>query len=96
MIYDGLWFTPLFKALNAFVEVTQETVSGEVILELYKGNISVKSRTSPFSLYQKELATYSTDDKFDHSAAEGFIKLYGLSYVTQSKLTKGITENVVG
>ncbi len=91
MIYDGLWFTPLFKALNAFVDVTQETVTGEVILELYKGNITVKSRKSPYSLYQKELATYTNEDQFDHSAAEGFIKLYGLSYVTQTKLAKEIS-----
>jgi argininosuccinate synthase len=96
MIYDGLWYTPLFKALNAFVDVTQENVTGEVVLQLYKGTITVKSRTSPFSLYQKELATYSSGDQFDHSAAEGFIKLYGLSHVTQSKLQKGIIENVVG
>ncbi|MDO8549569.1 MAG: argininosuccinate synthase [Ignavibacteria bacterium] len=80
LIYDGLWYSPLFKGLMAFVDSTQETVTGKVVLELYKGNITVLSRTSPYSLYNKELATYTADDTFDHKASDGFLKIYGLPY----------------
>ena len=82
LIYDGLWYSPLFESLMAFVDKTQETVSGEIILELYKGNISILSRKSQFSLYSKELATYAAGDTFDHKAADGFLKIYGLPYKT--------------
>ena len=82
LIYDGLWFTPLFDGLMAFVDSIQNNVTGEIVLEFYKGNINVISRTSHFSLYDKELATYSLQDTFDHHAAEGFLKLYGLPYKT--------------
>ncbi len=84
MIYDGLWFTPLFKSLVAFVDQTQENVTGEVVLELYKGNVTVISRSSDFSLYSTELATYTSDDKFDHQASTGFMTIYGLPYKTMS------------
>lgn len=88
LIYDGQWFTPLFDALNAFVDATQKNVTGEVKLELFKGNINVLSRSSEFSLYNKELATYTIEDTFDHKASEGFIKIYGLPYKTMSILSK--------
>ncbi len=84
MIYDGLWFTPLFKSLCAFVDQTQENITGEVVLELYKGNVIVASRTSDYSLYNMELATYTSDDKFDHKASTGFMTIYGLPYKTMS------------
>lgn len=84
LIYDGLWFSPLFKSLMAFVDATQENITGEVILELYKGNLIVQSRESAYSLYSKELATYTIEDSFDHSASEGFLKIYGLPYKTMS------------
>ena len=84
LIYDGLWFTPLFDGLMAYVDTVQKNVTGEVILEFYKGNINVISRTSPFSLYDKELATYTPEDTFDRTAAEGFLKLYGLPYKTMN------------
>jgi len=86
MIYDGLWFTPLFTSLMAFVDSTQEFVNGEIILELYKGNLRVLSRNSKFSLYNIKLATYTVDDTFDHKASEGFLKIYGLPYKTISQL----------
>ncbi len=86
LIYDGLWFSPLFKALMAFVDSTQENISGEVVLSLYKGNVTVLSRDSKFSLYRKDLATYTEDDTFDHKAAEGFLKIYGLPFKTQSQI----------
>ncbi len=88
MIYDGLWFTPLFDALMAFVDSTQEYVSGSVTLELYKGNLITKSRNSMFSLYNEELATYKEGDKFNHSASSGFIHLYGLPFKTLSTVRK--------
>ncbi len=95
LIYDGLWYSPLFDSLMAFVDKTQECISGDVTLELYKGNLSVLSRSSVHSLYNKELATYSADDKFDHKASEGFIKIYGLPYKTIAKLKKHTEEEVL-
>ena len=80
LVYAGLWFTPLKRSLDAFVEETQRRVSGEVRLKLYKGAARVVGRRSPHSLYQERLATYSAKDQFDRRAAEGFIKLYGLPY----------------
>jgi argininosuccinate synthase len=94
LIYDGLWYSPLFKSLNAFVDSTQENVTGEVKLELYKGAIKTLSRKSVFSLYSKELATYTVDDQFDHKASEGFIKLYGLPYKTLSRVQQNSKEEV--
>lgn len=94
LIYDGLWFSPLFKALMAFVDSTQENITGEVKLELFKGNVTVKSRESAYSLYNKKLATYSADDSFDHKAAEGFLTLYGLPYKTLSRVANSIGETV--
>jgi len=84
LIYDGLWFSPLFNSLMAFVDSTQENITGEIVLELYKGNITILSRNSDYSLYNKELATYTSEDTFDHKASEGFIKIYGLPYKTMS------------
>jgi argininosuccinate synthase len=86
LIYDGLWFTPLFNALMAFVDSTQQNVTGEVVIELYKGNLSIVSRNSIYSLYSKELATYTDEDKFDHKASEGFMKIYGLPYKTMTQI----------
>ena len=86
MIYDGLWFTPLFESLMAFVDSTQKYVTGNVKLELYKGNVVTLSRSSQFSLYSEELATYKEGDKFDHSASIGFIHLYGLPFKTLTEV----------
>lgn len=86
LIYDGLWFSPLFEALTAFVDSTQDYVTGEIILELYKGSVVVKSRSSIYSLYSKELATYTVEDTFDHSAAEGFLTITGLPFKTMTQL----------
>jgi len=86
MIYDGLWFTPLFNSLMTFVDSTQEYISGNVKIELFKGNLKVLSRDSEYSLYNEELATYKEGDKFDHAASIGFIHLYGLPFKTVSKV----------
>ncbi len=86
LIYDGLWFSPLFDSLMAFVDQSQECVTGTVTVELYKGNITVLSRDSVYSLYNKELATYTDEDSFDHKASEGFLAIYGLPYKTMTKV----------
>lgn len=77
-IYYGLWYSPLREALQAFVEKTQEFVTGKVRLKLYKGKAAVVGRCSPFSLYEKELATYEGKDLFSHQSARGFIEIFGL------------------
>ena len=79
LTYEGLWFTPLKTALDAFITQTQKTVTGTVRLKLYKGNATVVSRTAPNALYSKDLATYDPNSTFDEAAAAGFIALWGLS-----------------
>lgn len=79
VVYEGKWFTPLREALQAFVDVTQEYVTGEVKLKLYKGNIIKQGTTSPYSLYNESMASFTTGDLYDHQDAEGFINLFGLS-----------------
>jgi argininosuccinate synthase len=79
LLYNGLWFTPLREAIDAFVNSTQGPVSGTVRLKLYKGNIISAGRKSPFSLYREDFATFGQEDVYDQSDAEGFIRLYGLS-----------------
>lgn len=86
LVYNGLWFSPLRSALDAFVQATQERVSGTVVLKLYKGNLTVQSRWSPFSLYDPELATYTDADTFDHKASAGFIKIYSLPLKTYHQI----------
>jgi argininosuccinate synthase len=78
LIYDGLWFSTLRQALAALVEVTEEEVTGEVVIRLYKGRAEAISRRSPRSLYRQDLATFGTGMAYDHKDAEGFIKLFGL------------------
>jgi len=78
LVYSGEWYTPLREALSAFVTETQKTVTGQVKLKLYKGNISPAGATSKYSLYNEEIASFTTGDLYDHSDAEGFINLFGL------------------
>jgi argininosuccinate synthase len=78
LVYDGLWFTPLREALDAFVDSTQGPVTGVVKLKLFKGNIIVAGKKSKFSLYREDFATFGQEDVYDQSDAEGFIHLYGL------------------
>ncbi|GEO65027.1 argininosuccinate synthase [Companilactobacillus nantensis] len=77
-IYNGLWFSPLMESLLAFLHESQKTVNGTIKLKLFKGNVWVQGRKSPNSLYDKDLATYTSADSFDQEAAQGFIKLWGL------------------
>jgi argininosuccinate synthase len=88
LIYNGLWFSPLKKAMDGFINETQKNVTGLVKVRMYKGNLTVGGRTSPYSLYDTQLATYTVDDTFDHSAAEGFIKIYGLPLKTFHKVNR--------
>ncbi|WP_226585074.1 argininosuccinate synthase [Halobacillus litoralis] len=78
IIYDGLWYSPLQPALSAFIDTTQQVVTGTVKVKLFKGHHHVIAKKSPVSLYNEELSTYSKEDAFDHNAAVGFIKLWGL------------------
>jgi len=84
LVYRGEWFTPLREALSAFVDQTQETVSGTIKLKLYKGNLIVSSRTSPYSLYDEELSSFTTGDLYNHKDAEGFINLLSLPLVVRA------------
>ncbi len=78
LVYNGQWFTPLRRALDAFVDSTQEPVTGDVRLKLFKGTCQAVGRRSPFGLYREDLATFGADDVYRQADAEGFIRLYGL------------------
>ena len=86
MVYNGLWFTPLREALNAFVAKTQENVTGTVTLSLYKGNISVVTRASEFSLYSHELSSFTMGESYDQKDAAGFIRILGLPARQRARL----------
>ena len=92
VVYEGKWFTPLREALEAFVESTQQYVTGEVKFKLYKGNIIKAGTTSPYSLYNESIASFTTGDLYDHRDANGFINLFGLS-MTVRALTKKQNED---
>jgi argininosuccinate synthase len=91
IVYNGLWFSALHRDLFAFVASNQRYVSGQVRVKLYKGKTTVVGRKSEHSLYSKTLATYETEDHFDHDAAKGFIRIFGLGQQTQARtqLLKG-------
>ncbi|ARD47312.1 argininosuccinate synthase [Sporosarcina sp. P33] len=88
LIYNGLWFSPLRNALEAFIKETQQYVTGTVRIKLFKGHALVEGRKSPNSLYDEKLATYTSDDEFDQAAAVGFIKLWGLPTEVHSMVNK--------
>lgn len=88
MIYNGLWFNPLTEALVAFLKTTQQYVNGTVRVKLFKGHAIVEGRKSPNSLYDEELATYTSADTFDQEAAVGFIKLWGLPTQVSAEVLK--------
>ena len=93
VVYEGKWFTPLREAIQAFVESTQEYVTGEVKFKLYKGNIIKAGTTSPYSLYSESLASFTTGDLYDHHDAEGFITLFGLPLKVRAMKMKEAEEN---
>ncbi|MGP8078350.1 MAG: argininosuccinate synthase [Thermoplasmata archaeon] len=94
LVYDGLWFGPLRRALDAFVGVSQERVTGEASVKLFKGSAQVSGRRSPFSLYQHTLATYSSGDQFRQEMAEGFIYVWGLPARTWAAIEPPAVPNV--
>ncbi len=85
LVYYGQWYTPLREALSAFVDSTQETCTGDVKLKLYKGNIMLASLTSPYSLYDEDIATFDEDEVYDQMDSQGFINLFGLPIKVQAK-----------
>lgn len=90
LVYNGQWFTPLMKALNAFVDETQQRVTGAVKVKLYKGSVQTVGRKSPYSLYQENLATFEKDEVYNQKDAEGFINLFGLPMKVQATLDQQI------
>ncbi|UZP03001.1 argininosuccinate synthase [Clostridium botulinum] len=90
LVYNGLWFTPLREALSEFVKKTQETVTGEIKLKLYKGNIINAGMTSPYSLYSEEYATFGEDAVYNQNDSAGFITLYGLPTVVKAKMYQSL------
>ena len=88
LVYFGKWFTPLREALSAFVDKTQETVTGDVKLKLYKGNIINAGVTSPYSLYDEEIATFDEDEVYNQNDSAGFINLYGLPIKVKAMMEK--------
>ena len=93
VVYEGKWFTPKREALQAFMEKTQEYVTGEVKFKLYKGNIIKAGETSPYSLYNESLASFTTGDLYDHHDAEGFINLFGLSLKVRAMKMQEVEKN---
>ncbi len=95
LVYNGLWFTPLREALDAFVLNTQQNVTGSVKLSLYKGNVSVAGRTSKYSLYSNELSSFTMGDTYDQKDAKGFIQILGLPARTRARLMQTTAEHPV-
>ncbi|NLW47685.1 MAG: argininosuccinate synthase [Firmicutes bacterium] len=90
LVYNGQWFTPLKKAMDAFVDETQNRVTGAVKVKLYKGSAQTVGRKSPFSLYQEDLATFGADEVYNQKDAEGFINLFGLPIKVQAGLEQKV------
>ena len=88
MIYEGQWFDPLTDACKAFLETTQQRVTGTIRLKFFKGSCVAEGRKSPYSIYNYKLVTYTDNDEFDHKAAEGFIKLWGLPIEVWARVGK--------
>ena len=93
VVYEGKWFTPLREAIQAFVTSTQQCVTGEVRMKLYKGNIIKAGTTSPYSLYSESLASFTTGDMYDHHDASGFIRLFGLPLTVRAMRLQEVKNN---
>ena len=93
IVYEGKWFTPLREAVQAFVQSTQNVVTGEVKFKLYKGNIIKAGTTSPYSLYNESLASFTTGDMYDHHDADGFITLFGLPLKVRALMMQEVKNN---
>ncbi len=93
IVYEGKWFSPLREAVQSFIESTQKYVTGEVKFKLYKGNIIKAGTTSPYSLYNESIASFTTGDMYDHHDAEGFINLFGLSTKVRAMKMQEVEKN---
>ncbi|MBR4719079.1 MAG: argininosuccinate synthase [Lachnospiraceae bacterium] len=93
IVYEGKWFTPLRESIQAFIQSTQKYVTGEVKFKLYKGNIIKAGTTSPYSLYNESIASFTTGDLYDHHDAEGFINLFGLSCKVRAMKLQEVENN---
>lgn len=93
LVYNGQWFTPLREALSAFVDSTQQTVTGDVKLKLYKGNIMNAGVTSPYSLYDEDIATFAEDDVYNQMDSQGFINLFGLPIKVKAMMEAKLKNN---
>ena len=96
LVYNGRYFVPLREALDAFVTETEQNVTGEVRLMLYKGNVIVRGRKSPYSLYREDFATFGRDDVYHQADAEGFINLFGLPIKVRALIEDEMASNGVG
>ncbi len=92
LVYNGFWFTPLRAALDAFTASVQDRMTGVIRLKLFKGHCTVVGRRSPYALYDHALSTYGADDQFDHDAAEGFIRIYGLPAETAARKAPAVVD----
>ncbi|WP_195970951.1 argininosuccinate synthase [Clostridium thermobutyricum] len=92
IVYNGQWYTPLREALSAFIDKTQETVTGDVKLKLYKGNIISAGISSPYSLYSEEYATFNEDEVYNQNDSAGFINLFGLPITVKAKMEQALKE----
>lgn len=92
LVYNGQWFTPLRKAMSAFVDSTQESVTGDVKIKLYKGNITPVSVTSPYSLYSADIATFDEDECYDQADSEGYVNLFGLPIKVRAMMSQELEE----
>lgn len=92
IVYNGQWYTPLREALSAFIDKTQETVTGDVKLKLYKGNIISAGISSPYSLYSEEYATFNEDEVYNQNDSSGFINLFGLPITVKAKMEQALKE----
>ena len=88
LVYNGQWFTPLREALSAFTDDLQKTVTGDVTLKLYKGNMINAGVTSPYTLYDEQTASFGEDDDYNQADANGFINLFGLPIAERAKLAQ--------
>jgi argininosuccinate synthase len=95
LVYNGLWFSPLRQALDAFVDRTQLPMTGEVRVKLFKGSVSPVGRSSPWGLYREDLATFGEDDVYQQADAEGFIRLFGLGQKVAAQRDRRLQEETV-
>lgn len=92
LVYNGFWFTPLREALDAFTATVQTRMTGVIRLKLFKGHCTVVGRRSPYALYEHDLSTYGAGDTFDHAAAEGFIRIFGLPAETAARKAPAVVD----